>query len=104
MATRIEQLKPSDPQSKGIVERANGYLETSFLFRRVFSCPDDFNAQLAGGYHGNQGTVRTQETLLEAGENVLVAQVKMSPQTSTQAFYKRQHNSTCHAAHADQRS
>src|SRR5215218_2249620 len=27
LATKIVQLKPFDPESKGIVERANGYLE-----------------------------------------------------------------------------
>ena len=29
LATRIVQAKPFDPETKGIVERANGYLETS---------------------------------------------------------------------------
>jgi Helix-turn-helix domain len=48
LATRIVQLRPYDPESKGIVERANGYLETSFLPGRVFASPADFNAQLAG--------------------------------------------------------
>lgn len=33
--------------SKGLVERFNGYLETSFLPGRRFSSPQDFNAQLA---------------------------------------------------------
>lgn len=46
LATRIVQLKPFDPESKGIVERANQYLETSFLPGRVFASPDDFNRQL----------------------------------------------------------
>ena len=41
------QLKPYDPESKGIVERANRYLETSFLPGRTFESPLDFNAQLA---------------------------------------------------------
>ena len=40
------QLKPFDPESKGIVERANKYLETSFLPGRVFTSPQDFNNQL----------------------------------------------------------
>ena len=31
LATKLVQLKPYDPESKGIVERANRYLETSFL-------------------------------------------------------------------------
>src|SRR5215831_4368088 len=48
LATRIVQLRPFDPESKGIVERANGYLETSFLPGRVFASPAHFNAQLAG--------------------------------------------------------
>ena len=46
LATRFVQLKPRDPESKGIVERANRYLETSFLPGRVFVSPQDFNAQL----------------------------------------------------------
>jgi transposase len=39
--------QPADPEAKGLVERANGYLETSFLPGRRFSSPQDFNAQLA---------------------------------------------------------
>jgi hypothetical protein len=39
--------KPGDPEAKGLVERANGYLETSFMPGRRFSSPQDFNAQLA---------------------------------------------------------
>ncbi len=46
LATRIVQLKPFDPESKGIVERANRYLETSFLPGRTFTSPADFNTQL----------------------------------------------------------
>lgn len=45
LASRIVQLPPRDPESKGIVERANRFLETSFLPGRAFSDPDDFNAQ-----------------------------------------------------------
>lgn len=40
-------LRPADPEAKGLVERANGYLETSFLPGRRFSDPADFNTQLA---------------------------------------------------------
>ena len=46
------QVKPYDPESKGIVERANGYLETSFLPGRTFASPEDFNAQLSGWLPG----------------------------------------------------
>lgn len=37
---------PRDPEAKGLVERANRYLETSFLPGRTFDSVDDFNAQL----------------------------------------------------------
>lgn len=38
---------PRDPEAKGLVERANGYLETSFLPGRSFGDIDDFNRQLS---------------------------------------------------------
>jgi len=44
---QILVLRPADPESKGIVERHNGYLETSFLPGRRFTSPADFNDQLA---------------------------------------------------------
>ncbi|TDK98109.1 IS21 family transposase [Mycobacterium paragordonae] len=47
LGARLVQLKPYDPESKGMVERANRYLETSFLPGRTFTSPDDFNNQLA---------------------------------------------------------
>ncbi|MGC5015128.1 IS21 family transposase [Streptosporangium sp. DT93] len=47
LGVRIAQCRPGDPEAKGLVERANGYLETSFLPGREFSSPQDFNAQLA---------------------------------------------------------
>lgn len=37
---------PRDPEAKGLVERANGYLETSFLPGRTFASVGDFDAQL----------------------------------------------------------
>lgn len=40
-------LKKGHPERKGVVERAIGYLETSFLPGRAFSSPDDFNSQLS---------------------------------------------------------
>jgi len=48
LATRVYVCKPADPEAKGLIERANGYLETSFLPGRLFASPADFNAQLAG--------------------------------------------------------
>ncbi|MEU9214179.1 IS21 family transposase [Streptomyces sp. NPDC048415] len=46
LATKIHLCRPRDPEAKGLVERANGYLETSFLPGRTFSGPGDFNTQL----------------------------------------------------------
>jgi transposase len=46
LAAKIIICDPGDPEAKGLVERANGYLETSFLPGRTFSSPADFNAQL----------------------------------------------------------
>lgn len=47
LATTLQPLKPHDPESKGIVERRNGYFETSFMPGRDFDSPADFNAQFA---------------------------------------------------------
>jgi transposase len=47
LATRIHQLKPYDPESKGVVERSNGFFETSFMPGRRFVSPADFNRQLS---------------------------------------------------------
>jgi Helix-turn-helix domain of resolvase len=45
LATRIVLLPPKDPESKGIVERRNGWFETSFMPARSFTSPADFTAQ-----------------------------------------------------------
>jgi hypothetical protein len=47
LATRIHQLKARDPESKGVVERRNGFFETSFMPGRQFVSPADFNNQFA---------------------------------------------------------
>jgi transposase len=46
LGAKIVLVGPADPEAKGLVERANGYLETSFLPGRTFASPADFNAQL----------------------------------------------------------
>lgn len=46
LGIKVIQCRPRDPEAKGIVERANGYLETSFLPGRVVTSPADFNIQL----------------------------------------------------------
>ncbi|MGK2876715.1 MAG: IS21 family transposase [Nocardioides sp.] len=45
LATTLQRLKPYDPESKGVVERRNGFFETSFMPGRDFSSPADFNTQ-----------------------------------------------------------
>jgi transposase len=46
LGCEVVVLPPREPEHKGIVERNNDYLETSFLPGRAFSSPADFNAQL----------------------------------------------------------
>jgi transposase len=60
LATRVHQLKPHDPESKGVVERRNGFFETSFMPGREFASPADFNTQLGDWIDGaNRRVVRT---------------------------------------------
>jgi transposase len=47
LGVAVTLCRPADPEAKGLVERANGYLETSFLPGRTFTSPRDFNQQLS---------------------------------------------------------
>jgi transposase len=47
LGCQVVVLPPREPSHKGIVERNNDYLETSFLPGRSFTSPADFNSQLA---------------------------------------------------------
>jgi len=47
LGIKITLCAPRAPEAKGLVERANGYLETSFLAGRSFESPVDFNTQLS---------------------------------------------------------
>ena len=47
LATRLVLLPPRDPESKGVVERRNGWFETSFMPGRSFASPADFNDQFS---------------------------------------------------------
>ena len=52
LAVKVHLCRPRDPEAKGLVERANGYLETSFVPGRTFTGPDDFNTQLGDWLQG----------------------------------------------------
>ena len=60
LATKLVLLRPRDPESKGIVERRNGWFETSFMPGRSFASPADFNNQFTDWLaRANQRVVRT---------------------------------------------
>ncbi len=60
LATQITLLPPRDPESKGVVERRNGWFETSFMPGRTFGSPADFNTQFTDWLAlGNTRVVRT---------------------------------------------
>ena len=63
LATTLQRLKPYDPESKGIVERRNGFFETSFMPGRDFTSPADFNIQFTDWLRiANGRVVRTIKT------------------------------------------
>ena len=60
LATKLVLLPPRDPESKGIVERRNGWFETSFMPGRSFASPADFNEQFTDWLTlANERVVRT---------------------------------------------
>jgi len=60
LATKLVLLPPRDPESKGLVERRNGWFETSFMPGRSFGSPVDFNAQFTDWLtRANARVVRT---------------------------------------------
>jgi transposase len=60
LATKLVLLPPNDPESKGLVERRNGWFETSFMPGRTFTSPADFNAQFTDWLsRANARVVRT---------------------------------------------
>jgi hypothetical protein len=85
LATRIVQLRPRDPESKGIVERHNGYFETSFLPGRSFTSPADFNAQFTQWLdRANRRVVRTLRArpadLIDADRAAMLPLPEIAPQ------------------------
>ena len=77
LATKVVLLAPRDPESKGVVERRNGFFETSFMPGRHFTCPADFNDQF-GDWLGtaNARVVRTLKArpvdLLDADKQAML--------------------------------
>jgi hypothetical protein len=67
LGTRFYVCKPNDPEAKGLTERNNGFLETSFLPGRRFTDPSDFNAQLTGFLA--RANVRSRRQLQGASAN-----------------------------------
>lgn len=60
LATKLVLLPPRDPESKGVVERRNGWFETSFMPGRSFASPADFNEQFTDWLgRANARVVRT---------------------------------------------
>ena len=86
LGIKVIQCRPGDPEAKGLVERANGYLETSFLPGRTFGSPADFNAQLDGGLesanqrHHRRIECRTIDRL-DADRAAMVELPAVPPQT-----------------------
>lgn len=56
IGVRIRLAPPRDPEFKGLVERRNGYFETSFLPGRTFTSPFDFNTQIGTWLHDHANT------------------------------------------------
>ncbi len=46
LGTRLVVGRPADPNTRGLIERAQAYMERSFLSGRTFASPVDFNLQL----------------------------------------------------------
>ena len=84
LATRLVLLRPRDPESKGIVERRNGWFETSFMPGRSFASPTDFNEQFSQWLDtANQRVVRTTKArpvdLLDADRAGMLALPPVPP-------------------------
>lgn len=81
LATRLVLLSPNDPQSKGVVERRNGFFETSFMPGRSFTSPADFNGQFTEWLgRANSRTVRTlAATPMQRLEVDLAAMLPLPP-------------------------
>jgi hypothetical protein len=62
LGVRIRLAPARDPEFKGLVERRNGFFETSFLPGRVFTGPGDFNEQFSDWIEAKANTRRLRST------------------------------------------
>lgn len=89
LGTRLVQTRPYDPETKGVVERANGYLGTSFLPGRTFGSPQDFNTQITdwlttrANTRRHAGTKAIPVEALTADRQAMAALPPVAPTTGT---------------------
>lgn len=91
LGVKVIICKPGDPEAKGLVERFNGYLETSFLPGRTFASPAAFNAQLSA-WLNDKAIMRMHRTLgcrpvdrLEADRSAMLTLPPVMPRLGWQA-------------------
>jgi len=90
LGTRVVVCRPADPEAKGLVERANGYLETSFLPGRRFASPADFNVQLTEWTATVNGRIRralgcAPADRIAADRHAMLALPPVAPETGWRA-------------------
>lgn len=78
LGTRMIQARPYDPETKGVVERANGYLETSFLPGRTFTSAADFNTQMQHWLTGANTRIH-RTTRKKPAQELLIDRQSMAP-------------------------
>lgn len=91
LATRIRLAPPRDPETKGIVERANRYLETSFLPGRLFQSVEDFNTQLSSWLDGRANTRKVRTIAARPVELAAADRAGMVPLPTTPPVTGLQH-------------
>jgi transposase len=94
----VRLCRPRDPEAKGMNERTNGYLETSFLPGRSFEDAHDFNGQLQrwlvranGRVHGTTRKVPATELFDDRGSMRALPQVLPDPAARFSVRLPRDH-------------
>ena len=81
LATRLVLMPPKDPESKGIVERRNGWFETSFMSGRTFRSSTDVNTQFADWL--GKADARVVRTIKAPPVDLVHAEPALSPRTTS---------------------